>query len=379
MTAASVADTTRAARPPAPAVERDAEQDLQDPLQDPLIQLDTGSPDGGPSDGGGRPLVQMLEDSPVTRGAASGGVVQMKQDPGKTGGKVSLGDFSKAEGVDDATVGKAGRDVTAMNAMSLEDMRKHLGGPARSLGPRSTQEMLGAIASGVLPRWVARVGAKAGFDKGTFGNPGANQIFATEPSDVIGLSAAQALVKVGWTPAQLGGQVNKEIGLCLLDTQAIAGDASGGSATAAGGGGSPSVREMNWKTLGEMAKDEKANARFYKQLEHFSSKTAAVVGKSDLPEMFALAERTPVGAMPDGVDPGTLEKYKIFREALGSGMAASELFSGMGATISETGQLGAREVMVVNENSGFKLTPENSIVESLGVLQQADVDALMTA
>lgn len=378
MTAASVADTTRAARAPAPAIQREADQDLQDPLQDPLLGAETGSPDGGPEDGrGGRPLVQMLEDSPITRGAMRAGVVQMKQEPGKTGGKVSLGDFSKSHGVDDATSTSAGRGVTDMNAMSLDDMRRHLGGPARNLGPRSTKEMLGAIASGVLPRWVARVGAKAGFDKGTFGNPGANQIFATEPSDVVGLGAAQALVKVGWTPAQLGGQVNKEIGLCLLDTQAIAGAGSGGAEAASGG--SPSVREMNWKTIAEMAKDETANARFYKQLEHYSSKTARVVGKADLPEMFALAERTPVGALPDGVDPATLEKYQIFREALGSGMAASELFSGMGATISETGQLGAREVMVVNESSGFKLTPDNSIVESLGVLRQEDVDALMTA
>ncbi len=314
---------------------------------------------------------------PFSGSGGGGEAVQLVGD-GKTGGKVSLGDFAKAEGVTAADTNKAGENVGKMNGMSLDEMKAHLGGPAKNLGPRSTKEMLGAISSGVLPRWVARVGAKAGFDNGTFGNPGANQIFATEPSDVIGLSAAQALVKVGWTPGQLGGQVGKEIGLCVLDTQALAAPPSAGSATAAAPSAEGPVREMNWKTLAEAAKDETANARFYNMLAKYSSEAAGVLSKSDLPAMFALAEKTPVGATPDG-DEQTVAKYTVFRQALGSGMAASELFSGMGATISETGKLGAREVMLMNQGSGFKLTPENSVIHSLGILNQTDVDALMSA
>lgn len=328
-----------------------AEGGLADPLQDPLLM-----------------------DAPEEPAEA----VQMVGD-GKTGGKVSQGDFAKAEGVTAGDTKKAADKIGKMNKMSLDEMKAHLGGPAKELGPRSTKEMLGAISSGVLPRWVARVGGKASFDNGTFGSPNANQIFATEPSDVIGLSAAQALVKVGWTPSQLGGQVGKEIGLCVLDTQALSASSSADSETAeAAPPKEGPVREMNWKTLAEAAKDEKANARFYKALEKFSSEAAGVLKKEDLPAMFALAEKTPVGATPDG-DEQTVAKYTVFRQALGSGMAASELFSGMGATISETGKLGAREVMLMNEGSGFKLTPENSVIHSLGVLKQADVDALMGA
>lgn len=267
---------------------------------------------------------------------------------------------------------KAGDNVKAMNAMSLAEMQAYLGGPAKNIGPRSTKEMLGAILSGVLPRWVARVGAKSNFDGGHFGYQHANQVFATEPSDVVGLNAAQALVKVGWTPDQLGGQIGKEIGLCILDTHAVSGQDSDGKDV------KPGVQEMNWDTLAEVAMDEKKNAYFYTQLGKYYGSLAGQLEKKDLPALFELAAKTPVGAKPDTPDPKIQQAYSIFRKALGSGLSASQLFSGMGATISETGQLGAREVMVMNDDSKFKLTPDNSVIESLGVLQEADVDAVVS-
>jgi hypothetical protein len=325
------------------------------------------------ADAAGARAAQGLPAQVSGKTSASSGI-QRAPDPGKTGGKVTLGDFATANNVTTDTVATAGANVRAANQMSLAQMQAHLGN-ARNLGPRSTEEMLGAIMAGVLPRWVARVGAMATFQTGSFGYQSSNQVFATEPSDVIGLSAAQALVKVGWTPDQLTGQVGKEIGLCVLDTQAKVTDDAGPAGTA-GAEKQPGVQEMNWDTLAVVAQDPVKNAWFHKQFEKYATATAQVTA-ADLPALFALAKKTPVGAVPDTDDPLMKEKYKIFRKALGSGVSASELFSGMGATVSETGKLGAREVMVTNEGSKFKLTPENHVLHSLGVLKQEDVDALM--
>jgi hypothetical protein len=259
-----------------------------------------------------------------------------------------------------------------MNKMSIAEMRAYLGGPAKNLGPRSTKDMLGAIMSGVLPKWVARVGAKSNFDGGSFGYASANQVFATEPSDVIGLGAAEALVKVGWTPAQLGGQVGKEIGLCVLDTSKAVPNKDQPTKDA-----TPGVQEMNWKTLAAAAMDATKNAYFHSQLKKYYGAVAGSLTKDDLPKMFELAAKTPVGAKPDTADPKIQEQYTMFRKAIDGGLSASKLFSGMGATVSEKGQLGAREVMVTNNDSGFKLTADNSVITSLGVLKQADVDKLL--
>ncbi|MBL8785077.1 MAG: DUF4157 domain-containing protein [Deltaproteobacteria bacterium] len=305
-------------------------------------------------------------------GGGGGAPGVQKKDNGKTGGKTTIDDFAKGEGVKQGDVDKAGADVKSMNKMTLAQMQAYLGGTAKPLGPRSTKEMLGAIMSGVLPRWVARVGAKANFDAGSFGYASANQVFATEPSDVVGLGAAEALVKVGWTPAQLGGQVGKEIGLCVLDTEKAVPNKNDATKNAA-----PGVQEMNWKTLAAAAMDETKNAYFHSQLKKFVGPTAGALTKADLPKMFELAAKTPVGAKPDTTDVKLQEQYEIFRKAIDGGLSASKLFSGMGATVSEKGQLGAREVMVTNNDSGFKLTADNSVITSLGVLKQADVDKLL--
>jgi len=315
---------------------------------------------------------------PILSEMAGGGgaAVQQKavqrKDEGKTGGKATVGEFAAAEGVGQKDVDKAGANVATMNKMSLAEMQAYLGGPAKPVGPRSTKEMLGAIMSGVLPQWVARVGAKANFDGGSFGYAASNQIFATEPSDVVGLSASEALVKVGWTPAQLSGQVGKEIGLCVLDTSKAVPNKDEPTKNAA-----PGVQEMNWKTLAAAAIDDKKNAYFHSQFKKYYGAVAGQLTKEDLPAMFELAAKTPMGAKPNTTDKKLQEQFTMFRKAIDGGLAASKLFSGMGATISEGGQLGAREVMVTNEGSGFKLTAANSVISSLGVLKQADVDKLL--
>jgi hypothetical protein len=87
-------------------------------------------------------------------------------------------------------------------------------------------------------------------------------------------------------------------------------------------------------------------------------------------------QQTAVGAIPDA-SPVMQAKYTTFRQVLGEGMSASELFSGMGATISEKGVLGCREVMVKNGDSKFALNDDNHVMTPLGKLEQKDLDQLI--
>jgi len=309
-------------------------------------------------------------------GAATGQEVQLREGPpggpGKTGGKVTHGDFAREAGVTDEDVAQAGAAVEAENQKSLTEMQAMLGGPASELAPRSTKEMLAAIQSGVMPRWVARVGPLAGFTSGQFGFARAGQIFATEPKDVVGLNAAEALVKVGWTPAQAEKNIGEDIGLCILDTDKAL-DTDGGT------GEKPSVGKIDWSTLEEASRDPAKNAYFLDVLRDTTGPLGSMITEADLPALFKLASETPVGATPNTTDETLLDQYDAFREALSNGLSASELYSGMEATVSERGEVGAREVAVSNDGSNFKVKDGvNCTIKSLGKLTREQLTPLMS-
>ncbi len=256
--------------------------------------------------------------------------------------------------------------------MTIAEMKAMLGGPARALAPRSTKEMLAAIKSGVMPRWVARVDAKAVFDAGNFGYKSAGQVFATEPADVVGLNAAQALVKVGWTVDQLQGKVGEEIAICTLDTEKAVEPEDGGT------GQKPSVGKVDWTALEKAANDPAKNAWFLQKLRDSAGPNGSKITPKDLPRLFQLAAKTPVGAKPNTNDEKLLDQYEAFRMAIANGLSASALYSGMEATVSEKGELGVREVAVSNEGSAFKIQDGvNAVITSLNKLKQSDLDALI--
>jgi hypothetical protein len=103
---------------------------------------------------------------------------------------------------------------------------------------------------------------------------------------------------------------------------------------------------------------------------------AGISSEADLRELFAIAARTPVKGTPATGDLAKAAKIKLLRELLNGQYSANPLYSGMGATVQENGQLGGREVMVRKNDGGFPLTAENHEKVSLGFLTQADFDAV---
>jgi hypothetical protein len=218
--------------------------------------------------------------------------------------------------------------------------------------------MLASIAAGGTPRFVARVDEKANFAKfGTFGNPTREFVFATEPADLRGCKPGAALIKVGWVKSWLAGKIGKEIGVCILDTQkAIPTDT---------GDKKVQVGKMEWP---EIITKAMGDTKFKR--EAFA---AGVKDETELGQIFDVLKATPVKATPAYKDPALASKV---RKLLDTNYGANELYTGMGATMNTEGGLGAREVMVMNNGTGLKLTPANHAVESLGVLTQQEYDAM---
>jgi len=78
----------------------------------------------------------------------------------------------------------------------------------------------------------------------------------------------------------------------------------------------------------------------------------------------------------DRVGPELAPKMEIVIELMDRMWSANRLYTGVGATMSESQKTGAREVMVKPNGTGLKLTDANSRKISLGVMTQKDVDAL---
>ena len=72
-------------------------------------------------------------------------------------------------------------------------------------------------------------------------------------------------------------------------------------------------------------------------------------------------------------DPAQVAKL---RNLIDRAYGANDLYTGMGATMDEGGALGGREVMLQPNGTGLKLTPDNHRRVSLGVMTQAQFDAL---
>ena len=289
-------------------------------------------------------------------GGGGGRGVQMKTaDPNKgiTDGNVSLEDFNGGA-VGATAKGKAGLAQSAENNMSLVEQAASI----NTQTARSEQDMLAAIAAGGTPRFVARVDAKENFESyGTFGNPSREFVFATEPADLRGCKPGEALIKVGWIKSWLAGKIGKDIAVCVLDTQKTISTPSGDAQMGVG--------KMEWPEL------------IAKAMGDTNFKAAAqakgVKDDSELQDIFAVLEQTPVKATPAYKDPQLALKV---RKLLDTHYGANELYTGMGATMNTEGGLGSREVMVTNNGTGLKLTPQNHILESLGTLTQTEVDAM---
>jgi hypothetical protein len=112
---------------------------------------------------------------------------------------------------------------------------------------RSERDMLLAIKNGEMPRYVARVAPKPKKDYGTFARD-RPFVYATEPADLRGLTPAQAMWKVGWTPEWIKGSIGSEIEVTILDTTVLVPDANAGDGSAATGH-HVEVGPIDWASL----------------------------------------------------------------------------------------------------------------------------------
>ena len=296
-------------------------------------------------------------------------VFRAGNDPGLVGGKKTRDDFAKGSGaggsLSQAETAAAGQNVRNYNQMTLDQVAAQVSGAggAQQLPGRSEREMLAAIESGQMPRYVARVGllsrmtVGAAFGGGRFGD--APTVFATEPADVIGCKPLEAMLKVGWTYDSILSIVaaGHEVGVCVFDTEkAIQTDPADPNSQKKVG-----VGNFEWPQLIAKAKAHPA----FKQ-----DVTSQGIALTELDQIFQEVQNTPVGAAPASPKAG------IVRKAMKDHLSANELYSGMGATVQESGKLGAREVALDNNGTNFKLTPDNHRAIALGKVKQDEMNAL---
>ena len=271
---------------------------------------------------------------------------------GIRGRKVSREDFLDTQPTD-GDLETAKQQAQAERGMNLDEQAASIAtGTARS-----EREMLLAIQNGEMPRFIARVGPSSNFDRGTFANPNRPFSFAAEPADLRGASPAEAMSKVGWTRDWIEPNIGKEIVIVCLDTEVAVPNTAGGSSKIEMG-------RMEWPELKAMAL---ADPKFAHDAE------ALGFDPADLPALFDLAAATPVKGTPVTGDAAQLARL---RGLIDRSYGANELYTGMGATMAEHGTLGAREVMMRPNDTGLKLTDDNHRRTSLGIMTQAQFDAL---
>ncbi|MGN6104907.1 MAG: eCIS core domain-containing protein [Kofleriaceae bacterium] len=225
---------------------------------------------------------------------------------------------------------------------------------------RSEREMLLAIKNGEMPRYIARVGPAS--SHATFANPNKPFVFATEPADLRGLAPAEAMWKVGWTREWIEPNIGKEIEVVILDTHNSITDPSDSSCAAR-----VDVGGMVWEHLASAALSDR---KFMRAAESVG------ITQQELIELFEHASGAPISESVARVGPARAGKMKEVTKLLEQHFSVNNLYTGIGSTMNESRQLGAREVMVRPNGTGLRLTPENHQKVSLGTLTQADFDAL---
>ncbi len=276
-------------------------------------------------------------------GAATQQKVQKKAGDanGITGGKVTLQDHNGGSDVSNVDKTKANLNESVNKGQTLADMAKTV----KTGAARGEKEMLAAIAANTMPRFVARVGPKKNFGYGTFGRPN-EFIFATEPADLAGLHPAAAMYKVGWEKASIVQNAEQPIAICIFDTSKAVPSTDDPTKQVKVGMGKMEWPELKVKATG----DSKFVA------------ACTTAGITDVGACFDVWAKTPVKGDPKTSDPILKDHCNKIRVVLNDQYGANPLYSGMGATIQEDGKLGAREVMVTNSGTGFKLTPDNHVI-----------------
>ncbi|ACY14783.1 eCIS core domain-containing protein [Haliangium ochraceum] len=275
---------------------------------------------------------------------------------GISDGRVTRDDFLGTEATD-AEVARVRADSENEAAMSLDEQAASI----TTGTSRSERDLLIAAQNGDVPRFLARVGPQDNFTShNTFANPNRPFGFAAEPADLRGISPAEAMYKVGWTREWIEPNIGKEIVIAVLDTNV-------GVAAPDGSTNQIATGRMEWAELSATAV---ADSNFTDAAE------ARGIRPEDLPALFAILEQTPVQGTPRSSDPAMVDQAQIVRGLIDRIYGANNLYTGVGVTMREDGQIGGREVMMQPNGTGLALTPDNHRLVNLGVMTQAQFDAL---
>lgn len=294
-------------------------------------------------------------------------VAEVEEDGGISGGKVGLADFLGTE--------PSKAEIARVSAEGARDDKATLAAHTSAISTgvaRNERDMLIAIHSGNLPRYIARVSPRKSFGYGTFANPNRPFCFATEPADLRGVKPAEAMFKVGWTREWIEPNLGEEIVICIFDTHRAvpAHETAGPKAakdTQAPQGSVVEQGKMGWPELTAVAL---ADAKFIDAAE------AKGIDKKDLAELFTICSQTPVKGDPRTRDTTKKRNCIILRELIDSLYGANRLYTGMGATMQENGKLGGREVMVKPSGTGLRLVDGNHVLVSIGTVTQEQLDVL---
>ena len=189
------------------------------------------------------------------------------------------------------------------------------------------------------------------------------------------------MVKVGWTRQWIEKEVGSPIAPCVIDTsKSIPKTDAAGKTT----NNKMSAGRFEWSELIPKATGDSSFVKAFKDTASadISSTLGASASEADitglLGQILTAWSKTPVGSSPSMGGPAEDRMAKIVRGLLSRQYGANELYSGMGAPISEQGDLGAREVMVENNGTGFGLTADNHVIVDLGTYTNADVDKALS-
>lgn len=309
-----------------------------------------------------------------------GGGAMSALDRARAAEPVSLDDYSlRATGQGEAALDTAGAEAAneQYSKTDLDEWERlfHGAAAARSAGTavegsRTEEEMLAAIKANTAPRFLARVGPKKNFGYGTFGRPN-EFIFATEPADLIGCTPIEAMIKVGWAADDIKQHAaGLDIAVAVLDTSKALPNKDGP------GTAQMEVGKFEWPDIKARATgDADLKKDFLDAVNADNAIPTYTAGDIDmlLPRLIDIASQLAVGAEPSA--PTDKAMWGHLRDALKDSYGANRLYSGMGATVDENGNLGAREVMLSNNGTGFELTPENHrIIDLAPKFTAEDVD-----
>jgi hypothetical protein len=272
--------------------------------------------------------------------------------------------------------------------MDLEEHKAAFGmpGKAPTVPGRDSRQMLAAIAAGTMPRYLARVGPADSFNGAFTRGTAGPFVFATEPADLRGCMPIEAMLKVGWTSkwivdsaVKAGGAV--AIAVCVFDTsvavdtkkkEKVPGTSYDMMKNSDGSGKktNATIAPMEWDQLSEKAQNDSG---------FLDQASAQGIQPEELPTIFAILKKTPVKGAPQTNDPDLAKKCSQVRTLMSIVFSANELYSGMGATIQETGDVGAREVMLENNGSGFEINNDNSVIIPIGSYTTEEAENTLSA